>query len=108
MIKVQERKDIELIKDQFIYVYIENLLEYLFKTYEVNTIESYGAIFYIEKKEDFLQHSELFLSSPLYEDRFEWIDHIGNGYVNGIIILDNQRVINLIGKIELFTDFMEE
>lgn len=108
MIKIQELKDVKGIKDKFAHDYIMNLLEYLFKTYEVDNIESFGAIFYIESKEDLLRYSDYYLSSPLTERRFEWVDDIGNGYVNGCIVLDNERAINLISPKEYFTKYMEE
>ncbi len=108
MIKVQELKDVKSIKDKFAHDYIKNLLEYLFKTYEVDNIESFGAIFYIESTEDLLRYSDFYLSYPLSERRFEWVDDIGNGYVNGCIVIDNDRAINLIGKKEYFLEYMEE
>lgn len=108
MIKVQELKDLEGINDKYAHKYIKNLLEYLFKTYEVDSIESFGAIFYIERKEDLLRYSDFYLSSSLSEQRFEWVDDIGNGYINGCVVLDNERAINLISQKEYFTDYMEE
>lgn len=108
MIKVQELKDVKGIKDKFAHDYIKKLLEYLCKTYEVDNIESFGAIFYIESKEDLLRYSDFYLSSPLSEQRFEWVDDIGNGYVNGCVVIDNDRAINLIGKKEYFSEYMEE
>ena len=47
------------------------------------------------------------LSSVLTEKRFENIEEIENHYCNGLIVLDNDRCINLIGKEEFFADFLE-
>ena len=47
------------------------------------------------------------LSSVLTEKRFENIEEIQNPYCNGLIVLDNNRCINLIGKEEFFADFLE-
>jgi hypothetical protein len=108
MKKIEKYSDLEGIKEETVYGYVKNLLEELFETYEVDSIEEYGAIFFIEKEEELLQHREFYLSLPLREQRFEWIDEVGNGYVNGCIVIDNERAINLIGKAEYFTKYMED
>ncbi len=108
MKKIEKYSDLEGIKEEVVYVYVKNLLEELFETYEVDSIEEFGAIFFIEKEEELLQHREFYLSLPLREQRFEWIDEVGNGYVNGCIVIDNERAINLIGKAEYFTKYMED
>ena len=48
------------------------------------------------------------LSSPLNEKRFEYIDEIRNDYYNGLIVLDNDRCINLIGKKIFFKKVLED
>ena len=108
MKKIEKYDDLKGIKEEVVYAYIKALLEELFQTYEVDSIEEFGAIFYIEKEEELLQHREFYLSLPLSEQRFEWIDEVGNGYVNGCIVIDNERAINLIGKAEYFTKYMED
>lgn len=104
MINIQKIEDLKSLDNEFIYNYINDLLEYLLKTYEVDNIESFGAIFYIESKADLLKYTDFFLSAPLCEQRFEWIEDIGNGYVNGCIVIDNDRAINLVGKKEFFAE----
>ena len=39
---------------------------------------------------------------------FEYIDEIRSDYYNGLIILDNERCINLLGKKEYFSKLLEE
>ncbi|MBR2152419.1 MAG: hypothetical protein IJ944_03930 [Clostridia bacterium] len=103
MIKIQNLNDVEKIENSHIYNYTQKLLEHLLKTYGVNDIEKFGAIFYIENDNELLNHNELCLSSPLTEQRFEWIEDIGEGYVNGCIVINNDHAIDLIGKSEYFT-----
>ena len=57
---------------------------------------------------DFDKFKEFHLSAPLSESRFEWIEDVGNGYVNGCVVIDNDTAINLVGKKELFKDFITE
>lgn len=108
MIKIQRALDLKRIKNKYLQKYISDLLQYLFKTYEVDNIERFGAIFYIEAKVDFDKFKEFHLSAPLSESRFEWIEDVGNGYVNGCVVIDNDTAINLVGKKELFKDFITE
>ena len=42
------------------------------------------------------------LSSKITESRFEWIDLIGNDFLDGCIVLDNDRAINIVGKADYF------
>lgn len=42
------------------------------------------------------------LSSKITESRFEWIDLIGNDFLDGCIVLNNDRAINIIGKAYYF------
>ena len=108
MIKILRTEDLNKITDKIVFNYISDLLQYLLKTYEVDSIERFGAIFYIEAKIDFAKYKEFCLSAPLLESRFEWIEDIGNGYVNGCVVIDNDTAINLIGKKYLFEKYITE
>lgn len=112
MIKIVRISDLEKIKDTNIHQYLQNLIKHILDEYDdlknySNSIEPFGCIFFIESKTDFLLYKEMGLSSVLTEKRFENIEEIENHYCNGLIVLDNDRCINLIGKEEFFADFLE-
>ena len=103
MIKIICKDDIKRIQDKAILPYINMFFDSLISTYPPNcSLERVGAIFFLETKEDFRHFDEYGLSSPLTEDRFEWIDGIGEGYINGCIVLNNDFAINIIAKEKLF------
>ena len=102
MIKIAKISDLDNITDTNILPYLNALVEHVLREYEEiccsDSIERFGAIFFIEDEADFDLHKEMGLSSPITEKRFEYIDVIRENYYNGLIILDNERCINLIGK----------
>ena len=102
MIKITNLKDIEKIDDTKISPYLKALVNHVLSEYEEicrsDSIERFGVIFFIEDEADFDLHKEMGLSSPITEKRFEYIDVIRENYYNGLIILDNERCINLIGQ----------
>ena len=103
MIKITCKEDIQRVPDKATVPYIEMFFDVLISTYSPNcSLETVGAIFFIESKEEFKHFDEYSLSSPLLEDRFEWIDSIGEGYSNGCIVLNNDFAINIIAKDEYF------
>ena len=110
--KVTTKDDISKITDDYLRCYANNLIEHLLNEYiEVCTngsIDSVGAIFIIDSLSELKNHSDFGLSATITAKRFEWINNIGNGYVDGCIVIDNNRAINLLGKQDLFTDYMEE
>lgn len=103
MIIITKSDDIAKIKDNEIIPYIESLVLDILKTYSLNrSFEKVGGIFFLESEKDFDNYNEFGLSSPLCEDRFEWIEEIGNGYSDGCIVINNDFAINIIGKTEFF------
>ncbi len=106
MIKIAKISDLDNITDTKILPYLKALIEHILSEYEEiccsDSIERFGAIFFIENESDFDMHKEIGLSSPLNEKRFEYIDEIRGDYYNGLIVLDNENCINLIGKKEYF------
>ena len=112
MIKITNLKDIEKIDDTKILPYLNALVEHILSEYEQiccsNSIERFGAIFFIENTSDFDLYKEMGLSAPLTEKRFEYIDEIRGNYYNGLIVLDNEKCINIIGKKELFSKLLED
>ena len=108
MIKIQKLDDLKLLNDKYAHNYIKNLLNYLFDTYNVDNIENLGVIIFVESKMDLTKYKALNLSLPLSEYIFEWIKDIGNGYINGCIVIDNDTAVNLVGKKKLFKDYITE
>lgn len=105
MIKITKSDDIAKIIDKAIIPYIESLVSDILKSYSLNrSFESVGGIFFLESEKDFDNYKEFGLSSPLCEDRFEWIEEIGNGYSSGCIVINNDFAINIIGKTEFFNE----
>lgn len=66
------------------------------------SLETVGGIFYVENEKDFDNYKKFGLSSKITESRFEWIDLIGNDFLDGCIVLDNDRAINIVGKADYF------
>ena len=102
MIKIVNLDDLKKIQDTKIVSYLEFLVKHILFEYSdvcsSDNIERFGAIFFIEDEADFDLHEEMGLCSPLTEKRFEYIDVIRENYYNGLIVLDNERCINLIGN----------
>ena len=101
MIKIVKSNDISKIPDKYIVPYITTLFDVLLSTYPPNcSLKTVGAIFFLENVDDLKKYKEMGLSSPITEERFEWIDGIGNGYSNGFIVINNDFAINIIAKTE--------
>ena len=97
------------IDDKTIIPYIKNLLSNIQKAHCPDlSLESVGAIYFLENEKDFDDFKKFGLSSPLCEERFEWIEKIGNGYSDGCIVINNDFAINLIGKSEFFNKRSKE
>lgn len=112
MIKITKTSDLEKIHDEQIKPYIAGLLDYILREYRKycpdSSTDEIGAIFLLESESDYVLYEEIGLSLPLSEKRFEWIEAIGDGYLNGCIVIDNDRAINIIGKKEYFEKLMED
>ena len=102
MIKIACKDDLDLIADVCIKKHIENQLNYLLNTYKYEcsegSIESIGAIFYVESSSDFYDYTQFGLSSPINE----YIEQIAGGYCRSLIALNNENVIEIIGKKDIF------
>ncbi len=112
MIKIAKISDLDNITETKILPYLKALINHILSEYKEiccsDSIEKFGAIFFIENTSDFDLYKEMGLSSPLNEKRFEYIDEIRDDYYNGLIVLDNERCINLIGKKEYFSKLLED
>ena len=106
MVKITKLDDLKKIQDTKLLPYLESLIKHILFEYSdvchPEDIEGFGALFYIESEIDFDLHKEFGLSAPLTEKRFEYIDEVRGDYYNGLIVLDNERCINLIGKKDYF------
>ena len=98
MIEILTPDDVSKIKDCYIAEYIKNLLTNLLTQTSDCLLETVGGIFYVENEKDFDNYKKFGLSSKITESRFEWIDLIGNDFLDGCIVLDNDRAINIVGK----------
>ena len=111
MIKIICVKDLDSVTDTCIKKHIEIQLKYLLNTYieecSEGSIESIGAIFYVEKSSDFDDYTQFGLSSPITEKRFEYIELLEDGYCKGLIVIDNEKVIELIGNKSAFTHLLK-
>ncbi len=112
MIKITKRSDIELIGDVKIRSYISALFNHILTEYEDycsgDDIEAFGAIFVLDRDLELEDHREMYLSAPVTGKRFEYVDVIRTDYYNGLIILDNERCINVIGRREYFKNIISE
>lgn len=102
MIEILTPDNVSKIKDCYIAEYIKNLLTNLLTQTSDCSFETVGGIFYVENEKDFDNYKKFGLSSKITESRFEWIDLIGNDFLDGCIVLDNDRAINIIGKAYYF------
>lgn len=102
MIEILTPDDVSKIKDCYIAEYIKNLLTNLMTQTSDCSLETVGGIFYVENEKDFDNYKKFGLSSKITESRFEWINLIGNDFLDGCIVLDNDRAINIVGKADYF------
>ena len=111
MIKITKIENIKQIQDKNIIPYIRNLIEQIlveYKDYSPNgSIEAVGGIYFVESKID-LYSIESKLSINVNKNRFEWIEKVDYGYVDACVVINNEKAINIIGKRELFVEFMED
>lgn len=111
VIRITCVKDLDSVNDTCIKKHIESQLKYLLNTYieecSEGSIESIGAIFYVEKSSDFESYTKFGLSLPITEERFEYIELLEDGYCKGLIVIDNEKVIELIGKKSAFTHLLK-
>ena len=111
MVKITRLEHLEQVPEKEIVPYIKNLVEHIleeYKDYCANgSLETIGAIYFIDSKSDLDKHLDFGLSMPIDKSRFEWIEYVGNNFVNSCIVLDNDRAINIIGRKEYFEHLME-
>ena len=102
MIVITKADDLAKIKEKHVIPYIKNLLSNIQKAYcPARSLESVGAIYFLENEKDFDNFKKFGLSSPLFEE-------ICNGYSDGCIVINNDFAINIIGKSEFFNKRSKE
>ncbi len=111
MIKIICKNDLNFVNDTCVKKHIEKQLDYLLNVYveecSEGSIESIGAIFYVEKSSGFDDYTQFGLSSPITEYRFEYIELLEDGYYRGLIVIDNEKAIEIIGKKSAFTHLLK-
>ena len=109
MIKLLDKYDLYLVEDKILRERAEKIMDDVMNYSAVDSLESVGAIFVLESADE-LTHPELFgLSESIRESRFEWLDPFANAkYLDGVIVIDNDYAISIIGKSEYFKHITEE
>ena len=111
MIKITAPDDLKKVEHTDAYPYIRDLLEYLLKQQnedcpDLSTPNEIGAFFLLEQESDWESYRDMGFLSPITESRFEWIEEIGFGYTSGIIVINNDLAITIIGKSEYFKEIL--
>lgn len=106
MIKICTENDLERIADKTVYDYIKTLLTtIIYSNMDLCpdlSMEEIGAIYYVEKAEEFNDYKQFGFSVPITERRFEWLTLFGGYYVDACVIFDNDRGSNIISTKENF------
>ena len=112
MIKILCEKDIESVNDNYIKSYLKQQINYLLNIYKDDSsngsLDTIGAIYYVESQSDFDDYTKFELSVPITKNRFEWIEPISNEYYRGFIVINNSKSIELIGKTTVFDIILKE
>ena len=109
MIIISFQEDIQKIPDKQIVPYIQAMLDDLLKIcFPDRSIESVGEIFFLENPEDLKSFFNKVLSSPIKEERFEWIESVDREYSNGCVVLNNEKAINIIGRTNFFKEVFQQ
>ena len=108
MVKITRLEHLEQIPEKEIVPYISKILECFLEEYKNycpnGSIETIGAFFFIDSKDDLRNYMDFGLQNPLDKFHVEWKTNIENGFVNICVVLDNDRAINIIGKEEYFEE----
>ena len=109
MIIISFQEDIQKIPDKQIIPYIQAIFDDLLKIcFPDRSIESVGEILFLENSEDLKSFFNKALSSPIKEERFEWIESVDREYFNGCVVLNNEKAINIIGRTDFFKEVFQQ
>ncbi len=102
MIKISKTEDIPKISNTYVRQYVEKLFCHLIDVYKEEctdgNLDSVGAIFFVESKEEFIHPESFGLVNPITESSFEYIDEIGEGFSVGVIVTNNSFAITIISE----------
>ena len=108
MVKITRLEHLEQVPEKKIVPYIAKILESFLEEYKDycpnGSIETIGAFFFIDSKDDLKNYMGFGLENPLDKSHIEWKTNIGNGYASICVVLDNDSAINIIGKEEYFEE----
>lgn len=78
MIKIESQEDLTKLDNKnvnpLVAAYIKKHFLFLIRQYKCPDLSQVGAIYFLERKEDFLHYAELGLSTPLEHSVFEFAD----------------------------------
>ena len=103
MIKILNLPDIDKIPEKTVVPYVYSLMKHILNAYDSNSsIESVGAVYFMENENDLNNYQDLGLHGPIQEEIFEYICPINEDYSDGCIVINNDFAINIIARTEYF------
>ena len=103
MIKILNLQDIDKIPEKTVVPYVYSLMKHILNAYDSNSsIESVGAVYFMENANDLNNYQDLGLHGPIQEEIFEYICPINEDYSDGCIVINNDFAINIIARTEYF------
>ena len=103
MIKILNLQDIDKIPEKTVVPYVYSLMKHILDNYDSNSsIESVGAVYFMENEKDLNNYQDLGLYKPIQEKIFEYICPINEDYSDGCIVINNDFAINIIARTEYF------
>lgn len=103
MIKILNLQDIDKIPEKTVVPYVYSLMKHILNAYDSNSsIESVGAVYFMENENDLNNYQDLGLHGPIQEEIFEYICPINEDYSDGCIVINNDFAINIIARTEYF------
>ena len=103
MIIVRTMQEVDNIPVKSVVPYVRSLITNILNAYSSNgSIETVGAVYFLEGEDDVRNYQALGLHEPISEELFEYIFPINEEYSDGCIVINNDYAINLIAKSKYF------
>ena len=103
MIIVRTMQEVDNIPVKSVVPYVRSLITNILNAYSSNgSIETVGAVYFLEGENDVRNYQALGLHEPIAEELFEYIFPINDEYSDGCIVINNDFAINLIAKSKYF------
>lgn len=103
MIIVRTIQEVDNIPVKSVIPYVRSLITNILNAYSSNgSIETVGAVYFLEDQDDVRNYQSLGLHEPVAEELFEYIYPINEEYSDGCIVINNDYAINLIAKTKYF------